>query len=115
MAFLAASLICCGVSKSGSPRLRSMTSTPLALNSRPSLAIFNVSGSLKRERIDDNCIFNKIKRREDKTQELKKTLSLHSLKKINETSNESTGKYFCCFIDHHFSVPTKLYLVCQQT
>src|SRR5574343_1872520 len=57
MAFLAASLICWGVSKSGSPKLRSITSIPCALNSRPSLAIFRVSGSLKRFNKDDNsCV-----------------------------------------------------------
>ena len=43
------------VSKSGSPKLRSMISIPFALNSRPSLAIFNVSGSAKRSNKDDNC------------------------------------------------------------
>src|SRR5688500_8233831 len=45
-----------GVSKSGSPRLRSITSIPFDRSSLQSFAIFKVSGSLKRTSLDDNSI-----------------------------------------------------------
>src|SRR5689334_10569058 len=48
--------MCSGVLKSGSPKLRSITSIPFDLNSRPSLAIFSVSGSLNLFKRGDNCM-----------------------------------------------------------
>src|SRR5690606_30728531 len=53
--------MCSGVSKSGSPRLRSIISTPFSLSSLPNRAILKVSGSLNRSNKLDNCIFEKIK------------------------------------------------------